>query len=190
MTMYLSPATDETEKYMFTYWCTPVVERTHSRTGISFTADVPPGREGLEAVLPDQGSVFYFGHGTEDALGIPALIDIDNVGQIKGTLVAVACDAAEALGPTAIALGAQTFVGFAGRIPIVVDPEYDAVIVDNLSDLASDWRSPNDFRMALRAACLELSDRVQSFPDRYVNAPLIAIAAEAIRGSVQVLGPG
>jgi len=175
---------DEVEQYMERHWCNPVVAQTEPATGTRWhDAD----RAKFESHPPESGSLFYFGHGSEEALGEPPIIDTANVSLVQGTLVAVACDAAEGLGPAAIAQGTQAFVGFTGRIPVIADPKYDEVFVEHLSDLASDRCSAMRFRAAFRAGLLALAERAEQFPDQYANAPLLLVGADSARGSVRVL---
>jgi hypothetical protein len=190
MTMWIAPARDEIELHMLEKWGLPVIAAIEARTGVTPTRGDASDRRDLEDVLPASGDVYYFGHGTEDGLGMPTLIDRDNVGRIHDMLVAVACDAAERLGPAAIAAGTRAFVGFAGRIPIIVDPAYDALFTVHLPELASDRCTAEAFRIALRSACLELSNRVVTRPRGKQNAHLIAVGADAVRGAVRAWPAG
>lgn len=185
MTMWIAPARDEVEQYMRDKWGHPVIAEIQTRTGQAPAQGDASDRQHLEDALPESGDIYYFGHGTEDALGIPTLIDRDNVSRIRDMLVAVACDSAERLGPAAIAAGTRAFVGFAGRIPIIVDPLYDALFTQHLPDLASDRCTTKTFRTAVRSACLELSDRCLTRPRGNQNGPLISVAAEAVRAGVR-----
>ena len=115
------------------------------------------------------------------------MINRENVWRITDTLVAVACDAAEELGPVAIAEGVRVFVGFAGRVQVLTNPEYDALLVKHLSELASDHCAPDAFRTAFRTACLALSNRFIARARGDPDAHLIAVSADGLRGSVRVI---
>lgn len=73
-----------------------------------------PDRAAVQAALAAQPHLLYFGHGTCDALGDPALVDGSNVALLRGRIVlAMACSSADTLGSDAVNnKGVAAYLGF------------------------------------------------------------------------------
>jgi hypothetical protein len=76
--------------------------------------DAAADRPKVDAQLNDGAHVMYFGHGYEDALGDPALVDAKNVGHASARIVlAMCCSSASQLGEDAISQYlVRSYLGF------------------------------------------------------------------------------
>lgn len=99
------------------------------------------GRAPVEACLSEgPRALVWLGHGRPDALlaaGLP-VVDSQNVGTLAGkVIVAVACEAASVLGPTATGLGVRGFLGFSRVLNLPsADPQpVGAALVEGLACL-------------------------------------------------------
>jgi hypothetical protein len=184
VTLIVHPALDDVETYMRDHWANPISKSVERRVGSELgwgSLEEAPRR------LANARSVLYVGHGDADALGKPPVIDASNVGQIKGVLVAIACDSGERLGPAAVAGGTSAYVGFAGDVPVVNARSYDDLIVDHFAPLAMGDCTAGDFALTFGAACDDVKVRHLRGP-RHRDAHLIALSAEVMRLGLRILG--
>ena len=98
-------------------------------------------RAQVDAELPRATSVFYFGHGSDTELvaNNTALIDQQNIATLGGGIViAIACYAAETLGPAAVQTpNVEAFLGFDDEfgIPLLAPFPMAMAVVDGLRGL-------------------------------------------------------
>jgi hypothetical protein len=112
------------------------------------------------------------------------------VGLVDGMVVAIACHSAEELGPAAVVAGTRAYVGFMRRLPIVQAPVYDALIVDNLTPLATGEASTGEFETRFQAACGVVEEKYLSRAVRNPNTHLIGSQAALMGERLRVLGDG
>jgi hypothetical protein len=76
--------------------------------------DAAADRPGVDVELVNSPNVLYFGHGFEDALSDPALVDVGNVANAAGRIVlAMCCSSADLLGRDAVNQeGVAAYLGF------------------------------------------------------------------------------
>jgi hypothetical protein len=124
------------------------------------------GRAPVEACLSrGPRALVWLGHGRPDALlvaGLP-VIDSQNVGALAGkVIVAVACEAASVLGPTATGQGVRGFLGFRRVLNLPsADPQpVGTALVEGLSCLFAEGH-------ALDCAAARLKSRFDVGADRY-----------------------
>ena len=109
--------------------------------GHSLVSDVddttPPDTANILAVLSSMATlVCYFGHGDEDSLltGGSPTVDISSIRVATGiAIVSVACKTGNNLGPAAITAGADAWLGFTVKVPVIaphrsIDTIGDAIV--------------------------------------------------------------
>ena len=68
----------------------------------------------VQAALATADVILYFGHGREDSLGHPVLVDMTTIAGASGrTVIAIACRSGKTLGPHAVSTHSiQNYLGF------------------------------------------------------------------------------
>jgi hypothetical protein len=171
---------DEVDAHMAERWATPLFAEQSSNGGKELRILDGPSRQEVEAQLAGVRTVAYFGHGVRNALGAPPLLDLANIGQANGVIVAVACRSAAGLGPAALAAGAQGYVGFRDELPVIDSPVIDSLICDGFSRLLGEEESVRGFERRFLAACEKIQAEYFSYR-RDDNAFLIAQTAQILK---------
>lgn len=182
--LFLISRQDPEESYMARQWGEPLYEAAH-RNGGGHLLDSPT-REEVEEHLTGADMVLFFGHGSDTALGNPAVIDMSNVHLTTGILVAVACWSANRLGPEAMSSGAAAFVGFCDEIHIVESNVIDRLIRDSFDALSTGTETPAEFERRFKAACDEVQEKYLGLR-RDTNAHVIGAAAQVLKLALRVL---
>jgi hypothetical protein len=172
------------ENYMARQWGEPLYEPTR-QNGAGRLLDSPTRQE-VEGELADADMVLFFGHGSDAALGSPAVIDSANVHLATGIVVAVACWSANELGPKAMRSGAAAFVGFSDEIHIIDSDIIDRLIRDGFDGLANGTESPAEFERQFIGACSEVQRKFLG-AKRNTDAHLIGAAAQVLKMALRVL---
>jgi hypothetical protein len=182
--LFILTMSDEIERHMSEYWGRPLLDGgAHDLHVVE-----NPSREDVEARLPGNTALIYFGHGFPDALGQPALVDLVNIGRMGGTVVAVACRSARVLGEAARAAGVETYVGFSDDIPVITAPVIDALMRDGFVRLVHGEESAPAFEQRFIAACEEIQSQHFSF-HRNDRAFVIGQSAQVLKMGLRVLQP-
>lgn len=182
----IEPAAGDVERYMAEHWAQRLVGRVGRAVSETIRALRSPERDDVTVALPDSIGVFYFGHGTADALGAPPLIDAANIAETRGIVVAVACRSAQALGPHAIDAGLQTYVGFMDDVPVMHSQTIDELMADTMVRLLSGAESAGDWEGRFKHACQLIQDTHYGAPDDEAFAT--ANVAQVLKLSLCVLG--
>ncbi len=134
----------------------------------------------------DSQIVAFFGHGNRDTLGQPALIDRANINRATGIVVAVACWSALELGPTAKAMGVESYVGFTDEIHVVESEVIDRLVCEGFEGLLSGEESPQAFEEKFKAACEAVQLKYLRI-SRDDDAHAIGAAAQIFKMALKVL---
>jgi len=129
--LVVRPSTDQVEVWL-SEWAGKVLKTIASSPSDFAHLDVDdllgPGltRDSVDQCLDKADTVIYYGHGRNDALGWPTLIDAAAAAAflVGHAIIAFACDAGEDLGPEAVAAGLRCFVGFTDSLVVVNDTSY------------------------------------------------------------------
>lgn len=128
--LIIRPYTDQVEKWLST-WGDKVLKTIASSPSDFAHVEVDdllgPGltRDSVDKLLDKANTVIYYGHGSTDSLGWPALIDTAAADALIGDgIIAFACDAGEYLGPETVAAGLSCFVGFSDSFVVVDDTKH------------------------------------------------------------------
>jgi hypothetical protein len=111
--LFIRPAEDSATAQVAT-WGQVLIQRLGSRTHTDLAGRAAT-REAVDAELSSGvGSLFHFGHGTEDTLvgNGGALVDTGNAATVPEAIVAIACESAVELGPRAVEEGVRSYLGF------------------------------------------------------------------------------
>jgi hypothetical protein len=182
--LFLISREDPEENYMARQWGEPLYERTQTN-GTGRLLDCPTRQE-VEQYLAAAEAVLFFGHGSDAALGSPAVMDTGNIHLATGIIVAVACWSANGLGPEAVRSGADGFVGFSDEIHIIESDVIDRLIRDGFDGLANGTESPVEFERQFIAACSEVQKRFLG-SKRNTEAHLVGAAAQVLKMALRVL---
>jgi hypothetical protein len=182
--LFLISRRDPEESYMARQWGGALYRETRG-IGAGRLLDCPTRQE-VEAQLTGAEMVLFFGHGSDTALGSPAIIDKTNIHLATGIVVAVACWSANQLGPEARSTGAEAFVGFCDEIHIVDSDVIDRLIRDGFDALSTGTESPAEFEQRFRAACGEVQRKYLGVK-RDTDAHVIGAAAQTLKLALRVL---
>jgi hypothetical protein len=156
---FITTDTDSTDGFMSERWAQPVLENANPESGSDLEHLHNPTRADVEPRLEQTHGVIYFGHGTVDTIGEPALVDLANVSRASGTILAVACRSAASLGEAAIAADADTYVGFVDDLPVIDAAEIDSLMHERLTALVLGDESCAHFEERFRAECQRIQDK-------------------------------
>jgi hypothetical protein len=182
--LFLISRQDPEENYMARQWGEPLYEATRGN-GSDRLLDGPTRGE-VEEQLAGADTILFFGHGSDTALGNPAVIDVTNVHLATGILIAVACWSANRLGPEAKNSGADAFVGFSDEIHIVESDVIDRLIRDGFDALSTGAESPAEFERRFITACSDVQKKFLGVK-RNTDAHVIGAAAQAMKLALRVL---
>lgn len=182
--LFLISRQDPEENYMARQWGEPLYRATR-RNGSDCLLDGPTRRE-VEEQLASADTVLFFGHGSDMALGNPAVIDMTNIHLATGIVVAVACWSASRLGPEAKSSGVDAFVGFCDEIHIVESDVIDRLICDGFDALSTGAESPAEFERRFVAACGNVQRKFLGVK-RDADAHVIGAAAQTLKLALRVL---
>jgi hypothetical protein len=169
--------------YMAEHWGRPLANLI---TVDQPTLLVDPSREEVEGALATSQVVAFFGHGTSRTLGVPVVMDLQNIHRATGVVVAVACRSANELGPAAVGAGAGAYVGFTDDVPVINAPEIDLLVRNGFAGLVTGEESPADFGRRFLTICESLQAdyyRVSRSEDLHV----VAMVVEILKLSLRVL---
>jgi hypothetical protein len=145
-----------------------------------------PSRAELEQLLSDADGLIYFGHGSADALGHPAILDPANVDRAAGTVIAVACNSAAELGPKAVAASTETYIGWIDDVLDVESKNIDKLMCDCLCRLVAGDDSPAEFKQ-------RFTDRANAIQRRHIDhshadyALLVGAIAMSFKHTLRVI---
>jgi hypothetical protein len=184
--LFITTRTDNVDGYMSQRWAQPLLDSANEHTGIDLEILNDPAREEIDRHLPSAEGLIYFGHGTPQAIGEPALVDNSNITQASGTIIAVACRTASVLGLAAVDAGIDTYVGFSDDIPVIDSAEIDNLIHAGFAPLVLESESPRQFEASFTDACEKVQSKYYG-RSRDKNAFAIAQTAQVLKLSVRVL---
>lgn len=149
-------------------------------------------RAAVDAALPLNQSVLYFGHAERDELGESPdiLVDVANVGAVSGVIVAVGCHSAAGLGATFNGSAQRAYLGFDDliRIPLFAPNRAIEAFEDGLTPLLAAGASVANARDALNAALISAAGDYLRFRRRYGMTDSEALdARDMLRSNILAL---